>query len=107
MDTNFCNLLSIWDRVFGTFQMEKHEIKIEYGITRKMNAQNFWDVYFGEIGALWNDVKKAPGLKNKLLYLFMPPGWSHTGDHRTAHLVRKAFLEEQVRTRKKQVAEQL
>ncbi|HEX6891228.1 MAG TPA: sterol desaturase family protein [Chryseolinea sp.] len=106
MDTNFCNLLNIWDRLFGTFQMEKQEIKIEYGITRKMNAQNFIDVYFGEIGALWNDVWKAPGLKNKFLYLVMPPGWSHTGDHRTAYIVRKTFIEgTNATTTKKQVAE--
>jgi hypothetical protein len=105
MDTNFCNLLSIWDRVFGTFQMEKREINIEYGITRKMNAHDFVDVYFGEIGALWNDVQKAPGLKNKFLYLLMPPGWSHTGEHRTAYLVRKAFIEQSKTAVKKTVAE--
>jgi sterol desaturase/sphingolipid hydroxylase (fatty acid hydroxylase superfamily) len=29
MDTNFCNLLNIWDRVFGTYQEEQKEIKIE------------------------------------------------------------------------------
>ena len=106
MDTNFCNLLNIWDRVFGTFQMEKREINIEYGITRQMNAQNFVDVYFGEIGALWSDVRKAPGLKNKFLYLLMPPGWSHTGEHKTAYLVRKAFINEQTKAAsKKSVAE--
>jgi hypothetical protein len=104
MDTNFCNLLNIWDRLFGTFQMEKHEIKIEYGITRKMNAQNFVDVYFGEIGALWHDVRMAPGIKNKVLYLIMPPGWSHTGDHKTAYLVRKAFIEDHASTTKKEAA---
>jgi len=92
MDTNFCNLLNIWDRVFGTLQDERRELKIEYGITREMNPNNFVDAYFGEIGALWQDVRKAPGLKHKLLYLVMPPGWSHTGEHKTAHVVRQAFL---------------
>ena len=38
MDTNFCNLLNIWDQVFGTFQPEKKKIPVQYGITRKMNA---------------------------------------------------------------------
>jgi sterol desaturase/sphingolipid hydroxylase (fatty acid hydroxylase superfamily) len=89
MDTNFCNLLNIWDRVFGTFQYEKKEVPIEYGITRKMNPNNFWDVYFGEIYYLAKDVAKAPGLKNKILYIFMPPGWSHTGNHQTARMVKK------------------
>ncbi len=95
MDTNFCNLLNIWDKVFGTFQHEKKETAIEYGITREMNPNSFWDVYFGEFYCLWKDLKTAPGLKNKLLYIVMPPGWSHTGDHKTAKVVKKAYLEEE------------
>lgn len=95
MDTNFCNLLNIWDKVFGTFQHEKKEIPIEYGITRKMNPNNFLDAYFGEISCLWKDVKNAPGIKNKFLYLFMPPGWSHTGEHKTAKVVKGEYLKEQ------------
>lgn len=92
MDTNFCNLLNIWDRIFGTLQQEKKEIPVEYGITRSINANSFLDVYFGEIVALGKDVIKAPGIKNKLLYIIMPPGWSHTGLHKTASLVRNEFL---------------
>lgn len=93
MDTNFCNLLSIWDKAFGTFQNEEKHIKIEYGITREMNSGNFFDVYFGEIIALAKDVAKAPGLMNKLKYLVMPPGWHHTGVHKTAKILRSEYLE--------------
>ncbi|HLK27294.1 MAG TPA: sterol desaturase family protein, partial [Puia sp.] len=93
MDTNFCNLLSIWDRAFGTFINEKKEMPIEYGISRKMNPNSFWDVYFGEIVALGRDMKNAPGIKNKFLYMIMPPGWNHTGEHKTASIVKKEFLE--------------
>jgi sterol desaturase/sphingolipid hydroxylase (fatty acid hydroxylase superfamily) len=93
MDTNFCNLLNIWDRVFKTYQEEQHHIQIEYGITREMDSGNFLDVYFGEIVALAKDVWNAPGIGNKFRYLVMPPGWSHTGDHKTAKLARSAYLE--------------
>ena len=96
MDTNFCNLLNIWDKVFGTYQDEQHDIEIEYGITRKMNSGNFLDVYFGEFLALFKDVARAPGIKNKLLYIVMPPGWSHTGEHQTSKMVRGAYLKEQL-----------
>ena len=92
MDTNFCNLLNIWDRLFGTLQHERQEVPVKYGITRKIQAQNFWDVYFGEIALLVRDVIKAPGIKNKLFYIVMPPGWSHTGDHKTAGKVRADFI---------------
>jgi len=89
MDTNFCNLLNIWDKIFGTHQHEQYDTPVEYGITRKVNHKNFWDVYFGEIVFLARDVKNAPGIKNKFLYIFMPPGWSHTGEHRTAKIIRR------------------
>jgi len=95
MDTNFCNLLNIWDRIFGTLRHEKVDLPPEYGITREMNAHNFGDVYFGEIVALVKDVIKAPGIKNKLLYIIMAPGWSHTGQHKTAKIVRAEFLKKQ------------
>jgi len=40
-------------------------------------------------------VWKAPGIKNKFLYIVMPPGWSHTGDHKTARLIRREFLKKE------------
>jgi len=68
------------------------EVPVEYGITRKLNPNSFLDVYFGEIVYLIKDVRKAPGIKNKLLYIVMPPGWDHEGNHRTATQIRKDFL---------------
>ncbi|UBM59865.1 sterol desaturase family protein [Marinilongibacter aquaticus] len=92
VDTNFCNLLNIWDRVFKTYQEEDPSLKIEYGITRQIDSSNFGDVYFSEITALAKDVWQAPGLKNKLLYILMPPGWSHLGEHKTARIMREEYL---------------
>jgi hypothetical protein len=92
MDTNFCNLLSIWDHVFRTYQPENPEMEIEYGITRDIQAGNFFDVYFGEWYHLFRDVWHAPGLINKVRYLFMPPGWHHSGEHKTASAVRQQWL---------------
>lgn len=92
MDTNYCNLLNIWDKVFKTYQLELKEIPVEYGITRTVKPNHFLDAYFGEFIELGKDVYHAPGFINKVLYLFMPPGWSHTGDHKTAKVMREKFL---------------
>jgi len=94
IDTNFCNLLNIWDRVFKTYQEQQPEVEIDYGINRKMDSGNFFDVYFGEFVALAKTVFSAPGLTNKFLYLLMPPGWHHSGEHRTASVVRGNYLNE-------------
>ncbi len=77
---------------FGTYQDKEDELPIQYGITREMDSGSFFDVYFGEFKALYKDVKNAPGLKNKALYLIMPLGWSHIGEHQTAKIVRNQFL---------------
>ena len=60
-----------------------------------MNPHNFIDVYFGEIVALAKDVIKAPAIKNKLFYISMSPGWSHTGQYKIAKVVREEFLRSQ------------
>ena len=99
MDTNFCNLLNIWDRIFKTYQPESDSIPVEYGITRPMIKNSFTDAYFGEIYYLVKDVVKAPGIVNKILYIIMPPGWSHTGEHKTAKLARDAALKAERLTR--------
>jgi sterol desaturase/sphingolipid hydroxylase (fatty acid hydroxylase superfamily) len=93
IDTNFCNLLNVWDRLFGTLQDEQVETPPEYGITRPIKVGSFWDFYFGELVALGRDVRTAPGIANKFAYLVMPPGWSHTGHHKTASVVRRAYLQ--------------
>ena len=90
IDTNFCNLLNIWDRVFRTYQPEDQSVRIEYGITRPVKTRSFTDMYFGEFICLGRDVARAPGLRNKLLYFVMPPGWRHTGDHKTARVMKRS-----------------
>lgn len=94
LDTNFCNLLKVWDWVFGTLQEEDPTLSFEFGLRRKIDAGSFLDVYFGEIVLLARDVWAAPGFLNKLLYVFMQPGWQHTGDHETAWQVRQTYLKE-------------
>ena len=94
IDTNYCNLLNIWDRVFRTYQEEDHHIDIDYGVTREINSGSFIDVYFGEFITLFKDVKNAPGIKNKFGYIFNPPGWDHNEDHKMASKIRIQFLEE-------------
>ena len=92
IDTNYCNLLNFWDRIFGTYQEEDPNLNIQYGVTRPIRSGNFWDVYFGELINLTKDVIKAPGIINKLKYIFFPPGWSHTGVQKTAKSIRAEYL---------------
>jgi sterol desaturase/sphingolipid hydroxylase (fatty acid hydroxylase superfamily) len=96
IDTNFCVLIPFWDWLFGTLQPERKEIEIEYGITRDVDVTSFIDLYFGECILLFKDVKKAKGIKNKIRYLFMPPGWTPDSREKTAAVIRDSFLQNHV-----------
>ena len=91
MDTNYNSMTLFWDWAMGTLQPLKDDEPVIFGITREVNVENWLDVQFGEVGLLWRDVQSAPGLKSKLGYLFMPPGWSHTGDHKMASTAKSAL----------------
>jgi len=91
MDTNYNSMSLFWDWALGTLQPLKDEEPVDYGITRPVNVESWRDVQFGEVALLWKDIAAAPGIKNKLSYLLMPPGWSHTGDHKMASSVKQAL----------------
>ncbi len=84
LDKNHAGILIIWDRLFGTFAPERDDEKVIYGITQNIHTYNPIEIATHEYKALWNDVKNAPGLLNKIKYLLMPPGWSHDGKSKTS-----------------------
>lgn len=92
MDTNFASVVPLWDWLFGTLQPLKKEVDVDYGITRELDVTNFMDLYFGELFLLYSDVKNAAGVKNKLLYIVKPPGWTPASSDQTAAALRREFL---------------
>lgn len=79
IDTNYCNTLPIWDKLFGTLRREIPGIRPRYGLSRPQKPNDFTDTYFGEIGLLWHDIRNAGSWKNRLLLVVMPPGWGSSG----------------------------
>ena len=75
IDKNYCNLFNIWDRLFGTYQEEVEGVEIEYGILRKPNTSSFIQMHFGELIALFRDVRSTSRISNKIRYFCYPPGW--------------------------------
>lgn len=84
MDTNYNATTQLWDWIMGTRQVLDDAEPVQYGITRDVNVESWRDVQFGEFALLWRDVVAAPGVLDKIRYLGMPPGWSHTGEHSMA-----------------------
>ncbi|MFD0794376.1 sterol desaturase family protein [Mucilaginibacter litoreus] len=91
LDKNMGMVLIIWDRIFGTFHDEHADEPVKYGLTHQPENMGPLNVIFHEWKSLIADVKKAPGLGNKLKYLFNPPGWSHDGSTQTARVLQKEY----------------
>ncbi|MCX2979294.1 sterol desaturase family protein [Halieaceae bacterium IMCC14734] len=91
MDTNYNSMTLFWDWAMGTLQPLRDEEPVQYGITRDVDVESWRDVQLGEMALLWRDIQQAPGLGNKLRYMLMPPGWSHTGNHNMASTQKQAL----------------
>ena len=88
LDRNHGGVLIIWDKLFGTF-VEEDDRPI-YGLTKNINTYNPIKIAFHE----WQDMIRdatQPGLtwKQRLGYIFGPPGWSHNGSRKTTRQLRE------------------
>lgn len=90
LDKNMGMCLIIWDKLFGTFQKELPEEPVVYGLTKPLEHPHHpVKIVFHEWQSLWQDLRKKTTVRNKLKYLFMPPGWSHDGSTKTAKELRE------------------
>ncbi|ANU06614.1 sterol desaturase family protein [Paraurantiacibacter namhicola] len=91
LDRNFAGTLIIWDRIFGTYEPERDDEEIRYGIVHQLGTFNLLHVAFHEWKGIARDVWHAPwGSKAK--YLWKPPGWSHDGSRETSDQIRARSL---------------
>jgi sterol desaturase/sphingolipid hydroxylase (fatty acid hydroxylase superfamily) len=73
IDKNFGAILIIWDRLFGTFQVEDE--KPVYGLTKPIKTYNPVKIVFHEWIAMVKDLFKSRSLKEVFSYMFNRPGW--------------------------------
>ena len=97
LDKNMGMFLIIWDKMFGTFQAELSDAEyapISYGLTQNLNNPNAATVVFHEWIAIWKDItQKGIGFKERWLYLFGLPGYSHNGSRKTSKEMVKIELD--------------
>jgi sterol desaturase/sphingolipid hydroxylase (fatty acid hydroxylase superfamily) len=83
LDRNHAGIFIIWDRIFGTFEPESPADKPIYGLTQNLTTYNPLRIATHEYEQLWKDMQKASLWKDKIAYLFKPPGWKHDGTGKT------------------------
>jgi hypothetical protein len=93
LDKNMGMLLIIWDKMFGTFQPElpgEDYQQVKYGLTKNLDNQTPVNLIFHEWKNMWADLRRKDiGMKEKMGYLFGPPGWSHDGSRQTSDQMRE------------------
>lgn len=91
LDKNMGMIFIVWDKIFGTFEEEDEQYeKVRFGLTKNLETYNPFVVIFKEWIEIYKDVKTAKGFKNKWMYVFGPPGWSHDGSRMTSVQMREA-----------------
>ena len=92
LDKNMGMFLIIWDKIFGTFQPElsvETYQPIRYGLTTNLKDTDPVNIIFHEWTSIIKDVfQKNISPKQRLLYLFGPPGYSHDGSRQTSEQMR-------------------
>jgi hypothetical protein len=73
LDKNYGGILIIWDRLFGSYQDEL--FRPHYGLTKPVNTFNIWTLQTREYAAIGRDVRAAARSRDRLGYIFGPPGW--------------------------------
>lgn len=78
LDRNYGGILIIWDRMFGTFQVEEETPR--YGLVRDFDSINPLRVWFSEWPQLFADLGNARSPAEAFWRLFGRPGWQPKQD---------------------------
>jgi alkylglycerol monooxygenase len=77
LDKNYAGMFIIWDRLFGTFQLEEEQPV--YGITKPLQSWNPLWANLHSWADLAHDAWHAPRWQDKIRIWFMPLGWTPPG----------------------------
>ena len=83
LDKNMGMVFIFWDKIFGTFVEEDPAEPPKYGITKKIPDRGPVNIVLHEWRDMFRDVKeKGRTLREKLGYIFRPPGWAPKAEAR-------------------------
>jgi sterol desaturase/sphingolipid hydroxylase (fatty acid hydroxylase superfamily) len=89
LDRNYAGIFILWDRWFGTFAPEDAALPLQYGLVKNLGTFNPLRVAVHEfIGICQDLVRPGLTLRQRLCYLFAPPGWSHDGSRITTDMLK-------------------
>ncbi|MEB8330618.1 sterol desaturase family protein [Flavobacteriaceae bacterium KMM 6897] len=75
IDKNLGQILSIWDRMFGTFQKELKDVPPQFGVLKQAATWNPVHINFQHFWSLLKDAWRTGNAWDKIRIWFMPTGW--------------------------------
>ena len=75
IDKNYAGVFIVWDRIFGSFQAEKEDVPVVFGISSQVAS---WNPIWANFQVYLNLIKDAyvtEGFINKLRVFLSPPSW--------------------------------
>ena len=94
LDKNNGGYLNIFDKMFGThIVLDEENNKPEFGVIHPPESYNPLVIVSHEYRDIWNDAVHAKSLKDALMYIFGPPGWSPDGSTLTAKQMQRQLKE--------------
>ena len=77
LDRNHGSIFIIWDRLFGTFQVEDDDEPVVYGLTKNIDTFNPLRVATHELVDIGRDVAGSDTWTDRLSFVFRGPGWAY------------------------------
>jgi len=75
LDKNLSQIFIVWDKLFGTFQVELDDVPPVYGVKRPVRSWNPILINFTHLWLLIKDAWRTKNGYDKLRIWFMPTGW--------------------------------
>ena len=92
LDSNYAGTLIIWDKIFGTFVPENENAYPDYGLVKDFETFNPFKIFIHEYWGILKDVFGSNrSLKDRLLYIVAPPGWSHDNSRKTSKDIKREY----------------
>jgi len=88
LDRNYAGVFIVWDRMFGTFEAERDDEPVRYGIVKNLPVLNPLWAAVHEWAGIARDLAGARSLREVAGFVLGPPGWRPEGGGETADAIR-------------------
>jgi len=77
LDRNHGGILIVWDRLFGTYQPERDDDPVVYGLTENLGTYSLLSVIGREYRAMARDIARSRTWRDRLGFVLRSPRWGY------------------------------